>query len=156
MANKTIPIKKLKLLEKNPRRISKEGMAKLVESLEEDPGFINSRPVLVNLVDGIYQVYGGNQRVRAAKRLKWKEITCSVEENLTEKLMKSRVIKDNQTYGDFDYDILSCDYDIDLLLDCGLTLKHMHIDLPDLEEKQEKKETEKKKKVCPECGCKFD
>ncbi len=120
-------------------------MAKLVASLEDDPGFINSRPVLVNLVDGIYQVYGGNQRVRAAKRLKWKEITCSVEENLTEELMKSRVIKDNQTYGEFDYDILANEYDIDMLLEAGMTLEQLSLDSVDVTTEEDEAVLEPKK-----------
>ena len=94
-----IKIKDLFLLERNPRKISKSQMVKLQESLIKDPGFLDSRPVLVNRRDGANIVYGGNQRVRAAKSLKWKEIPCSVEIDLSDELMASRVIKDNQTYG---------------------------------------------------------
>lgn len=120
-----IEIKNLKMLEKNPRKITKQAMLKLVSSLEDDPSFIKERPVLVNLVNGVYEVYGGNQRVKAAKKLKWKTISCAVSEDLPEERIKERIIKDNQTYGEFDYSALASDWDVDMLLDCGVAQEQL-------------------------------
>jgi DNA modification methylase len=120
-----IPISQLQPLERNPRRISKDQMAKLVKSLREDARFLECRPILVNHTTDdngvhIYQVYAGNQRLQAAKRLKWRSVPCIIDMGLDENIMKSRIIKDNKTYGEFDYDILNNEYD-DYLLDAGFT-----------------------------------
>src|SRR5436190_19736655 len=103
---KNNPIKSLKLLERNPRKITKNAMDKLCKSLSDDPSFFTNRPCLVHEKDGVLEVYAGNQRVRAATKLKWKEVPCIVESGLSDEVIKSRVIKDNKTYGEFDYDIL--------------------------------------------------
>ena len=92
---KNIPIKELVLLENNPRTVTKTEMDKLCDSLINDPTFLHVRPVLVNRIDGINYVYAGNQRVQAAKKLRWKEIFCSIEENISNDLVKERILKDN-------------------------------------------------------------
>lgn len=162
-----IPISKLKLLENNPRHISKEQMAKLIKSIQDDPKFLECRPVLVNktcdypmLEAGetvefkridTYTVYAGNQRVRAAKKLKMKEIPCIVECDLDEEILKSRSIKDNKTFGGFDFDTLANEWDIDLLLDCGFTADElMGAKLTNLDDDEINDDEEKIK--CDKCG----
>lgn len=128
-----LPISKLKTLEKNPRKISQEQLQKLEKSLESDPDFLKSRPILVNEIGGIYQIYAGNQRVKAAKKLGWKNIFCAIEKDLSEKQMKDRIIKDNKTFGEFDMDILSSDYEVDALLDAGFIKEELtYTDIQDL------------------------
>lgn len=127
-----LQIKQLTLLENNPRKITGEQMQKLEKSLEDDPEFIWKRPVLVNHIDGKYIVYAGNQRVRAAKKLKWKEIPCIVDVNLSNEIIQDRVVKDNKTYGTFDFEMLANEFDIEKLLDAGFTPEELHIDIQDL------------------------
>lgn len=150
-----VPIKSLTLLERNPRRISKTQMDKLCKSLKDDADFLFNRPILVHELDGVFYVYCGNQRVRAAKQLRWKEIPCIIERNLSEEIIKARIIKDNKTYGEFDYDILASDYETSDLLDYGFNeneipdiSKMMQEDPEDLDQDKEK---DKKKKKCPHC-----
>ena len=123
-----LKIKDLILLEKNPRKITKDQMQKLCDSLESDPDFLKKRPILVNKVEGTYHVYAGNQRIRAAKKLKWKTVPCLIDENLDEKTVKQRIIKDNQGFGEFDYDMLANEWDIDLLLAAGMTEDQLSYD----------------------------
>ncbi len=120
-----IPIVKLKLLDNNPRTITKEQMQKLCKSIQDDPEFLKCRPVIANNKDGKLVVYAGNQRVRAAKKLKIKEIPCIIEEDLCEEIMKKRTILDNKTFGAFDFDMLINEYDNDVLLECGFTLPEL-------------------------------
>jgi len=134
---KNVDIKSLKLLERNPRKITKEAMTKLCDSLIKDPNFLQSRPVLVNDKDGCLQVYAGNQRVQAAKKLKWKQIPCIIEKDLSDEMVKDRVVKDNQTFGVFDYDILAADYEIEDLLAAGFTPEQLEYDVQDLGETEE-------------------
>lgn len=149
-----LPLSKLKLLKRNPRRITSSQMAKLCESLREDPEFLQKRPVLVNLVDGVYQVYAGNQRVRAARKLGWKTIPCDVDENLTPKLMRDRVLKDNKPLGEFDYDIICADYDVEELIRMGWTPEELSVD-PEVIAGNDpiEEETQEKENLCPNCGC---
>lgn len=150
-----IKIKDLVLLEQNPRKITEPQFKKLCKSLEEDPEFFDARPCLVNLDGQIMTVYAGNQRVRAAQKLGWEEVPCIIHHDLTEDQMKARVVKDNKTYGEFDFDILSGSYEIEQLLDCGFTQFELGLDSisPGDDDLPEKKE--KKKKQCPECGHEF-
>lgn len=143
-----LKINQLSLLENNPRRISKEQMVKLEKSIADDPDFLWKRPILINKVNDKYIVYAGNQRVRAAKKLKWKEIPCIIDENLSEEIMKDRIIKDNRTYGEFDFEILANEYDIEKLLNAGFTPEELHIDIEDLGSTEEDKKEELKCELC--------
>lgn len=125
MKTVAISISKLVLYEKNPRKITKDQMAKLTNSIKQDPDFLKERPILVNLVDGKYWVYAGNQRVQAAKKLGMKEIPCSVVENLPDDVMRKRIILDNKTFGEFDLDILANEWDYDILLEAGFNDKEL-------------------------------
>ena len=150
-----IDIKELTLLERNPRRIKAEQMEKLIESLKTDPDYLKRRPVLVNRVNDVLTVYAGNQRVKAAKKLKWKTIPCIIDDDLDEKTLKERIVKDNKTYGEFDYDALANEFDVNMLLEAGFTFDDLHLDAMksalDIHE-EPKEEKEKHQKECPNCG----
>jgi hypothetical protein len=154
-----VKISKLKLLEKNPRKIDKIQFEKLCKSLQDDSEFLNSRPILANKIDGILQVYAGNQRVRAAKKLGWKEVPCIIEEGLSEDILKKRTVLDNAHYGEFDFDMLSSDYEIDMLFDCGFTAKDFDLSEKSVEEIKENdtssEEDTKKLITCPKCSHEF-
>ena len=107
-------------------------MDKLVKSLKEDPGFFDRRPCLINETKDTLIVYAGNQRIRAAKKLKWDSVPCIIDKDLPEEIMKDRVMKDNKTFGEFDFEILGNEFDIEKLLDAGFTPEELHIDIQDL------------------------
>ena len=154
MLTQNFPIKQLSLLENNPRKITKEQFQKLIKSIQDDPDFLWKRPLLVNKIGDKYTVYAGNQRLRAAKKLKWEEIPCIIEQNLSEEIMKSRIVKDNKSFGDFDFDILANEFEVEDLLDCGFSLE----ELGDLSGKVEEVDSdedsskENEKVRCELCG----
>ena len=154
-----IPISKLKLLENNPRTISKDQMEKLCKSIKDDPDFLNARPILVNKSNEIYTVYAGNQRVRAAKKLKMKEIPCVVDEDLDSEVMKKRTILDNKTFGEFDFDILANEYDINMLIDCGFTPEELLGDISKISDDEinpsDDVDEQEEKHKCDKCGQKI-
>ena len=150
---KNIPLKELVLLENNPRTVTKTEMDKLCDSLINDPTFLHVRPVLVNRIDGINYVYAGNQRVQAAKKLRWKEIFCSIEENISNDLVKERILKDNRHAGDWDYDILANQWDLDVLTKSGFSAEELHIGLD--EEQDKPKDEDEESCKCPTCGKKM-
>lgn len=147
-----LPIKDLTLLEHNPRTITKEQFEKLCKSIQDDPEFLQCRPILINCVDKVNHVYAGNQRVRAAKKLKMKEIPCRLDYDLDEKIMQKRIIQDNKTYGTFDFDLLANNWDTDLLLDCGFTLDELQLGLDEDGEGTKKEGKKKAEDICPHCG----
>ena len=147
------PIKNLNLLSYNPRTITTEAMDKLCKSLREDPDFLRNRPVLVNRVDGVLNVYAGTQRVRAAKKLKWKEVPCIVEENLSDDLIKVRMNKDNLHSGEFDWDILGNEFELEDLFAAGFDAEDL--DLPSSLDDDQQEKPEKECEKCDSCGQKI-
>lgn len=146
-----ISIKDLTLLTGNPRTISKEQMQSLCDSIQSDPDFLKKRPILVNHMDGKYIVYAGNQRVRAAKTLKMKEIPCIIDKDLPDDVMRKRVILDNKTFGEFDWDVLANEWDTQMLLTAGFDFAELvGSGIEELDEDKKKKKADKVKK-CPHC-----
>lgn len=142
-------ISTLKHYERNPRKISKDQFEKLKNNMLNDPEFLSRRPILVSQEeDGTNIVYAGNQRLRAAKKLGWKELPCIVDICLSEEDIKRRVILDNLHNGEYDYDILAADYEPLTLLELGFTESQLNYWL----DKEPDEKEEKPKKCCPHCG----
>lgn len=146
-----IPIKSLKQIERNPRTITKNQFAKLCDNLAKHKDYFEMRPLLAYKdTDGTLIVYAGNQRLRAAKKIGWKEVPCIVDEEATAETIKQRTVLDNIHHGEHDYDILGADYDACDLLDLGMTEKELGL-IHDIED-EDAKPNSKKAKCCPNCG----
>ncbi len=115
---KSIPLSKLRLntgqldwLPKNPRQWSKADLDKMVASLNEDPDFMEDRPPLCVPFNQLYVVFGGNFRVEGEKHRKAVDtLECFVytpETPADYEVIKRRAMKDNGTYGKWDYDTLA-------------------------------------------------
>lgn len=92
----------------NPRQWTKTDVDKIAKSLKETPELFEMRPCLVYEQDGKYIVLGGNLRLEGAKKNNAKEVPCIVvpKDMPTEKL-KEIVIKDNGSFGNWDFDALA-------------------------------------------------
>jgi ParB-like chromosome segregation protein Spo0J len=150
---KRVEIQHLKLLEDNPRTISKDALESLCSSIKKDPEMLWRRPVLVNDVEGSLTVYAGNQRVIAAKWLGWDTIPCIIDKDLPQEIIKHRILIDNRHSGEWDYDILANTFTIDELYGAGFTAKDFELDLKDPAEPSEEKPVETHK--CEMCGKKL-
>lgn len=108
-------------LPRNPRFIKDERFEKLKKSLHDDPEMLSLRELIVYPHNGKYVVIGGNMRLRAAKQLGFKEMPCKVlaEDTPIEKL-KAYVIKDNNAFGNDDFDLLANEWDVEFLEDMGM------------------------------------
>lgn len=104
-------------LPKNPRKWTSGMVDKLKQSITETPELLEARGILVYPHEGKYIVLGGNMRLQACKELKQKEVPCIVvpESTSTDKL-KEIVIKDNGSFGEWDFSMLAQDWG-DLNLD---------------------------------------
>lgn len=127
MNTQNIPISKLQCnegqvegLPRNPRFIKDERFEKLKKSLQEDPEMLELRELIVYPHGNKFVVIGGNMRLRAAKQLGFKDMPCKVlpEDTPIEKL-KAYTIKDNNAFGNDDFDLLANEWDVEFLEECG-------------------------------------
>lgn len=105
----------------NPRQWTRAELENLKKSLQETPELLEARGILVYPWEGKYLVLGGNMRLSALKALKAKDAPCIVfpEDTPIDKL-KEVVIKDNGSFGEWDYDLLANEWDSLPLADWGV------------------------------------
>lgn len=110
----------------NPRQWSKADLQKLAESIVETPELLEARGLIVYPYSGKYVILGGNMRYFACKSLHRAEIPCVVlpADTSVEKL-KEIVIKDNGSFGQWDYDALANEWS-------DLNINSWGIDVPEI------------------------
>ena len=130
MEIKTIKIKDLATndgqiegLPKNPRQIRDHRYEKLKKSIEDAPEMLQLRELLVYPHGGKFVIIGGNMRYRACKEIGYKELPCKVldAETPVEKL-RQYAIKDNENFGEYDWDEVANNWDTSELEDWGVEL----------------------------------
>ena len=134
----------------NPRIIKNIKFKKLVKSIEELPSMLELRPIVVG-EDMV--ILGGNMRYKACIEAGLKEIPIIVADELTEDEKKAFVIKDNLSFGEWDWDSLSNEWDSVELDDWGLDVWQNEDDMikASLSETEET-EPEVDRVVCALCG----
>lgn len=110
-------------LPKNPRQIRDHRYEKLKKSIEDAPEMLNLRELLVYPHGGKFVIIGGNMRYRACKELGYKELPCKVldAETPVEKL-RQYAIKDNENFGEYDWDVVANEWDTAEMEDWGVEL----------------------------------
>jgi len=111
----TVNINDIKENPDNPRHIKDHNFKKLVKSIKAFPQMLDIRPIVVD-EDNI--VLGGNMRLKACKDAGLKEIPIIKASELTDEQKKEFILKDNASYGEWNYDMLK-DFGKDLLLESG-------------------------------------
>lgn len=154
---KTVKIGLLKPYEHNPRRISQEAYTRLRDKISRF-GYHQRILVTPNM-----EVIGGHQRIRALKELGFKEVNVLMpSRDLTIDEFREILVADNLPFGEFDFDILSADFDHNELIEWGMDPKW----LGDPIQKNEGEEKEGAQSVdgqelkpqtitCPSCDHKF-
>jgi ParB-like chromosome segregation protein Spo0J len=122
---KLVKIGSVKGNSRNPRFIRDEKFKKLVASLVEFPEMANLRPLVV---DENMTVLGGNMRLKAMQELKWKEVPIVVAEGLTDAQKDEFVIKDNVSYGQYNWEMLANEWDAEELTRWGLEIPGFDLD----------------------------
>jgi hypothetical protein len=102
---------------KNPRLIKDDKFRKLVKSIQEFPQMLELRPIVV---DENNIVLGGNMRLKACKEAGLKEVYIVKAEGLTEQQKDEFIVKDNVGFGEWDWDMLANEWDVDQLTEWGL------------------------------------
>jgi len=110
-----VKIEDIKKNPNNPRYIKDDKYKKLVKSIVEFPEMLQIRPIVV---DADNMVLGGNMRLKACQDAGLTEIPILKATELTEEQKKEFIIKDNQSFGDWDMLSLK-DWDKEMLLKSG-------------------------------------
>lgn len=108
---------------KNPRVIKDEKFAKLVQSLKDFPEMLEKRPLICFTdTDGKLVVLGGNMRLKAAKEVGLKELPVMLADDWTEEQKQQFLIKDNVGFGEWNWEELQADWDVEQLEEWGLQM----------------------------------
>lgn len=137
MSNDAIIYKKvseLSLLKENPRKISKVDMDRLVDSIRIN-GFWKHRPITLSDRTGEVIVIAGNQRLKAAKKLKMEMVPTILYQDLTEEQEKDIILRDNINNGEWDFNAL----DTDFWGNMDFSFIGLEVPEPDEDEKPKKK-----------------
>lgn len=122
----------IKLNPNNPRIIKDDKFKKLVKSIQDFPEMLEIRPIVVN--DDMV-VLGGNMRLKACQEAKLEYIYIIKASNLTQEQQEEFIIKDNISFGDWNYELLNSDWSVLPLEEWGLDFKKFEIDsINELEE----------------------
>lgn len=131
---KMIKLNSIKANPNNPRIIKNEKFDKLKRSIEEFPEMMELRPIVI---DETNTIIGGNMRFRALQELGKKEVPnnwIKKASELTEDQKNRFVITDNASFGEWEWEAIKSDWDLDFVADWG-------VDIPEFEaEKAEAKE----------------
>jgi DNA modification methylase len=112
-----VKIKDIKSNPNNPRVIKDDKFHKLCESIKAFPKMLELRPIVVN--DDMV-VLGGNMRLKALKHLGLTEAPVIKASELTEDQQRQFIIKDNAGFGEWDWDMLANEWNVEELEQWGL------------------------------------
>ena len=95
----------------NPRDWDKADVKVLARSMAETPELMEARGLIVVPREDRYVIIGGNMRYEAAKELRWKDIPCIVvPADTPADRVKAMILKDNSTFGKWNFDKLKADF----------------------------------------------
>lgn len=148
---KTIKIDDLKEYYKNPRSLTEKQKNDLKKSLDKygviDKPIINQDMILI----------GGHQRYYVLREFGHKEIECWYPDRmLSDKEVEELNIRLNKNIGDWDFDILANEWEMDDLSNWGFSDKDLGIEVEEEKESDEKISVPKEKDTCPHCGKEID
>jgi len=126
-----IKISEIKPNPNNPRIIKDDKFIKLVQSVKDFPEMLKIRPIVVNK-DMI--ILGGNMRFKACKEAGLKEIPVIIAEGLNEEQEREFIIKDNVSGGEWDWEQLANEWDVEQLTEWGLDIPNFETEKLDAEE----------------------
>jgi|TARA_B110000908_G_C10195913_1_gene422876 ParB-like chromosome segregation protein Spo0J len=171
---KEVKISVVKNNPNNPRLIKDDKFKKLVKSIKSFPEMLEKRPIVV---DEDMMVLGGNMRLKASAEAGLKTVWIDVAEGWSKEQKAEFVIKDNASFGEWDWDILANEWDNEKLNDWGLDVWKQEQDYEpnlapmttydDVTKEEIEREAQKlavkmiqeqkgTEVICPECGEEFE
>ena len=148
MKIQVVPISQVVPNSQNPRIVNKAKFEKLKKSIQDFPEMLNLRPLILNK-DNV--ILGGNMRYKAIVELGYSEVPIIRAEDLTERQAQEFIIKDNLSFGDWDWDILANEWDSVELGEWGLDVWQNEDDIL-INEDTPTEDSKEEKVVCALCG----
>jgi ParB-like chromosome segregation protein Spo0J len=129
-----VAIKNIKPNPRNPRTIRDERFEKLKKSIADFPEMLEKRPlVCFTDVDSKLVVLGGNMRLKAAQAVGLQTLPVLLADDWTEEQKNEFLIKDNVGFGEWEWEALQADWDVEQLEDWGLDVPKFDLE-PDYED----------------------
>lgn len=108
----------------NPRIIKDIKFKQLVKSIQDFPQMLELRPIVI---DENNIVLGGNMRLKACQEAGLTEVPVVQAKDLTEEQKKEFIVKDNVGYGEWDWDDLANNWDVEQLTEWGLDIPNFDV-----------------------------
>jgi hypothetical protein len=115
--SRLVNVSEIKLNPRNPRSIRDHKFKKLVKSIKDFPEMLEMRPLVV---DEDMVILGGNMRFKALCEAGLNQVHVIQLLGLSKEKKDEFVIKDNASYGEWDWDALANNFDDVKLGDWGL------------------------------------
>lgn len=110
-------------LPKNPRFIRDKQYENLKKSIQDFPEMLKLRELIVFPIGDKFVVIAGNMRYRAGKEIGLDEFPCKIlDTNTTVERLREITIKDNNSFGEWDFDDLANEWEVDELDEWGVDL----------------------------------
>ncbi len=90
----------------NPRTITESSLQELCQSIVEDPLYFETRPIICSNRTGTLVIIAGEKRFLAASKLGFDSAPVAVIPELTEEDEQRILLKDNGSFGEWDYSLL--------------------------------------------------
>jgi len=114
----------------NPRIIKDYKFKQLVKSIQDFPQMLELRPIVI---DENNIVLGGNMRLKACIEAGLSEVPVIHANNLSEDKKKEFIVKDNVGFGEWDWDDLANNWEVEQLTEWGLDIPNFIVE-PSLDE----------------------
>lgn len=133
-----IDINQFQYNNKNPRKISDDNFEKLKRDIQIDPNFLKMNKLKVFPYNNKYIVYAGNMRLKALIELWYDNIPVeyiSIDEdivdedwNINQELLTRRIFIDNESYGEYDKQLIIDNFDLEFIKGLDLPLLSRYVD----------------------------
>jgi len=127
----------------NPRICKDHKFKQLVKSIQDFPQMLELRPIVI---DENNMVLGGNMRLKACLEAGLTDVPVIHANNLSEAQKKEFIVKDNVRYGEWEWDALANEWNIEDLDNWGLDIPAFANDI------EQPKDNAKGGATCPNCG----
>jgi len=133
----------------NPRLLTEKGLSDLEKSIKK---FGLAEPLILN---ADLMICGGHGRKKILEKLNIEYVDCYIsEKQLSKKEFNELGIRLNKNIaGEFDFDKLANEYELDDLIDYGFSKNELGLNLENLPITDE---TKQKKIICPKCKTEID
>jgi len=122
-------ISQIKPNPENPRIIKDHKFKQLVESIKSFPQMLELRPIVI---DENNVVLGGNMRLKACIEAGLTDVPVVQAKDLTDLQKKEFIVKDNVGYGEWDWEDLANNWDVEQITDWGLDINGFEVNANEL------------------------